>query len=141
MTTPTDRIPPVLPIRLTAHEAEAQLELIVRQKGEDYKYPHKEKCVYYEPDGAPSCILGHLLHKHGVTRDDLTQHRVNNSAAAGSLFAGSIIAPTDPKEADALRALLSEAQSYQDAGNPWGQALDAGRRRARRILERMGLVR
>jgi hypothetical protein len=101
-------------------KAKIQLRRIVDAKGEDYVYPRQEACVYFEKDGSPSCIIGHELAKHGITRDDLLVEDIdyNDENSVEQLVEAGFI-KTDP----ATREFLLEVQAFQDAGAPWGVAL------------------
>lgn len=105
-------------IELTLEKAHELLKRAVEEKGADYVYPEDEKwadgmCRYFRPDGAPLCIVGHVLHYLGVTR--VTEGR---GAAAALLGAGVTTVPT-------THWALQEAQCCQDGGGTWGEALAA----------------
>lgn len=47
------------------------LQQVVAEKGADYVDPNSDStglsvCEYFTPDGAPSCIVGHVLAKAGL---------------------------------------------------------------------------
>lgn len=73
---------------------------------EDFEYPD-------HPDrGAPSCIVGHVLHRWGVTLNDVEGMNSDGVHGIGLLFA-------DAK----AEQLLMRAQTLQDLGDTWGDAL------------------
>jgi hypothetical protein len=101
---------------------------IVAEFGEDYVYPEDHKkheygdddnqggnmlCVYVHND-QPSCIVGQILHKHGVSIEELKEHEFRGASTASW-------ATTEAEEK--ARFFLSEVQSQQDRGYPWGSSL------------------
>jgi hypothetical protein len=101
---------------------------IVAEFGEDYVYPEDHKrheygdddnqggnmlCVYVHED-KPSCIVGQILHKHGVSVEALKAHEFK-----GARTVSYATAEADEK----ARFFLTGAQSHQDKGNTWGEAL------------------
>lgn len=112
-------------IEITRDEARALLAEVVAEKGGDYVYPRANMsdsdgnsalCVYFEPDGSPSCIVGHLLARKGITLSTLGDD--SNQVGVSSLVDDGILA-CDKITADALY----EAQASQDGGDTWGEAL------------------
>lgn len=87
---------------------------------EDYKYPRATRsggsgnCVYFEDDGTPSCIVGHAF--ADVLRAVAVDGDSYNAEPVSAL-------PLDfTKRA---LAYLNAAQTAQDGGQPWGEALEA----------------
>jgi hypothetical protein len=72
-------------------------------------------CAYFA-EGQPSCIVGHILARHGITQDDLGP--LNHGADVSDLVMNEII-DIDLWTED----LLLVAQQEQDAGSPWGRAV------------------
>ena len=109
-------------IQLTLDEVVADLRAIVAEKGEGYVYPNYS-CVYFEPTGEPSCVVGQVMARHGVSREDLDSIAVRtrwlNSSAAVRLFAEGII-DCEPE----VRGLLMRAQDISDSHDMWGAILD-----------------
>lgn len=109
---------------------ERALELarkIVSEFGEDYVYPenHKERgasaasapsCMYVH-DGQPSCLVGHVLYRHGVSIKDLVDREF---LSAWEVAAGLVA--SDEK----TRQFLEAVQVAQDKGTTWNQAVDQG---------------
>lgn len=108
--------------RITVESALKGLERAVQEKGADYHDPASEKLlsfVYFVGD-EPSCIVGHVLHYHGYTSDDIgDDNREAISILAGGKFRGLID--------DGAGDLLERAQNVQDNCRTWGEALDAAR--------------
>lgn len=101
-------------VSLDYDTALALLERAVAEKGADYAYP-RSYCVYFEPDGSPSCIVGHVLAYMGVTRRDVLDW---NRSPVLTLCSLEVI------EADYLtQRLLVLTQMHQDSGTPWGEAV------------------
>lgn len=99
---------------------------VVAEFGDDYVYPedHKElefngstpSCVYVHDD-KPSCVVGQILHRHGVSIDQLMLNEFRNARVVAFQLAGAD---------DKARFFLSEIQSHQDKGHPWGESLTYG---------------
>jgi hypothetical protein len=112
---------------LTFDRALALLREVIAEKGEDYVYPQFEpeaagdlgavmECFYVRDD-APSCIVGRVLHRAGVTLDELR-------AVEGWTPVDLEHAPQFTRWADDMALeLLHEVQNEQDAGRSWGEAL------------------
>jgi hypothetical protein len=103
------------------------LKKAVDEKGADYVYPKQARpdgnsCVYVHKR-KPSCIAGHVFHALGVPLKTLS--KLEGNSVAGVL---------DPKQwpagvrvkvelTPAAKETLGDAQSHQDNGYPWGEAL------------------
>jgi hypothetical protein len=66
----------------------------------------------------PSCIVGHVLARHGVTPEEVIEAGLNQHAVRS--LVGSGLLDIDER----TTRLLAEAQEYQDGGSTWGVALD-----------------
>lgn len=117
--------------------AQAALNLLraaVEVRGEDYVYAPlalKEGggvCRYVDNDGCPSCIVGLALALAGADIEDLKEL---DNRWVGVLSAEYLheIAPISSEASD----IFSAAQSAQDLGKTWGQALREARSYARAI--------
>lgn len=122
---------------LHLHLAETQkwIEEIIEVKGADYVYPHWESglCRYYEPHTMqPSCIVGHLLDRVGLTPESkppwndadvlgLTKGYPTGSEFFGVVAGADAYGPVLAMDDDAREYLLN-LQVYQDQGVPWGEA-------------------
>lgn len=99
---------------------------VVADFGEEYVYPENQKrresesslpsCVYVH-EGHPSCLVGHILHRHGVDLDVLGNHEFR-----GAWFLAGDLAGADAK----TRLFLDVVQSSQDGGTTWAQAVNNG---------------
>lgn len=99
---------------------------VVAEFGEDYVYPENQKrpetdgslpsCVYVH-EGCPSCLVGHILHRHGVSLEDLSQNEFR-----GAWFVSVKCADADEK----ARTFLDAAQGSQDKGDTWAVAVENG---------------
>lgn len=120
------------PIRISYDSAVTLLKRAVLEKGADYVYrdPNdkdaRPECSYFEPDGSPSCIVGHVIHYKGVELDDVAP--LNTGLAVDVLVSDGIIAG-DEYSMD----LLTDVQGFQDHGMPWGEAV----RRSIEDIERL----
>lgn len=132
-----------LPLHLDAATVRADLTQIAAAHP-DHVYveiptaePGETSCMYFDPaTGSPSCIIGHVLARHGVTRADLDTVQYQPSPE-GMLRYDGINADATVKvlvEAGVLDVddeagiLLSIAQVAQDAGNTWGKAVEGALR-------------
>lgn len=111
-------------ITLSYDQALDLLRAQVEKKGADYVYTIPEvevegdsffgvDCRYFV-DGQPSCIVGHVFADLGVSE----QHVLEGSRPTQA--APDFVKMEDLK----TEALLVVAQSYQDAGTPWGEAVE-----------------
>lgn len=108
------------------------LAVAVKERGEDYEYDRGDeergylRCTY-ERDGKPSCLVGLALTHAGVTLDQLREM----DAAEHPLFADLHSADLLPVEvADDAVSVFSVAQTSQDCGDTWGEALRFAREAA-----------
>lgn len=111
-------------MQITKPKAKQLLRDVVHGN-ESYVYhseDHGDRCVY-EYDGKPSCVVGHVLYRAGVTVEVL--------AELDALFYSALL-DDDPvdmlKEAGLTmtkpaRNLLAMMQTRQDHGHSWGSAL------------------
>lgn len=92
----------------------------LQEKGWEYVYRPTgvQRCLYRNPDGSPSCLIGHVLHYHGVPLASLKEGTAAHSAA---LSAGVI----EPGERGQLvMNALDMAQIRQDYGHSWVEAIE-----------------
>lgn len=108
-------------ITLTDEQVLADLAAVIAGR-EDYVYTEENgpNCAYFDGN-QPSCIVGHVLARHGVTladiQDDVADHNgdtVHTLAADGLLICSQ-----------AAEVALSMAQMMQDTGHTWGEAFAA----------------
>lgn len=92
----------------------------IDEKGEDYVYPAElreefDTCLYFTPDGAPACIIGHVLAYKGIEAtydiEGQSAYDVLRSCWPEPLPAAVLIAAT-------------QAQQTQDGGGTWADALE-----------------
>lgn len=110
-------------LKLTYEQAKADLEALAAERP-DYVYeaPEKEEedeapiCMYFH-ENAPSCIVGHVMARHGMTQDQLTSFE-NAGTAVYGLFANDTL-QVDRKTG----VMLSRAQAMQDQGSTWGDSV------------------
>lgn len=100
---------------LTYDEVLAELQEIV-SANPGYVYPANARVFprYFSRHGQPSCLVGHWLHRHGITPDRVVEHRL----------AGPTVKDLGLTDRHAIY-LLDAAQARQDAGYPWDRALQA----------------
>ena len=101
--------------------------LKVAQEQPEHVYERGEvgKCNY-ERNGQPSCIVGHAMHRLGVSTFDLREFDAAEDSAIGDII---MMNPDMFDKDDKLgMELVIEAQDNQDQGVPWGQAVAKGDR-------------
>lgn len=127
-------------LSFTVEEARALLVEAIEEKGADYRYTDPdsdgESCWYGSYSGdvpfnedsepnpcdGPGCIVGHVLVKKGVTLEQLRPYEGEGAISvlgrlrggAGNYFDGTPV-----------ERALGAAQSAQDSGETWGEALAA----------------
>lgn len=109
---------------ITAEEARTLLVRAVEEKGADYVYPHVDAddpeyhgpCLYIR-HGLPDCIIGHVLYYLDVPTYAIRECEGGGAATTVKRF----FPDTDAYVLNAL----DTAQSSQDQGETWGQALEA----------------
>lgn len=95
------------------------LDDIVKEYGADYRYPHIHG--KYAVNGKPACLIGVLLHRLGMSIEDLDLFdsqlfcvitcRQNVQRALGDI-------------SNEMKDALSEMQYSQDHLKPWGYCVD-----------------
>lgn len=105
-------------VTITAAEARELLTRAVEEMGAEYVYPDPGHCRYFNDDGTPSCLVGHVLAYKGVAAVTFAD-RIDNETTVDGLRSWMLTA--DDRTARALRA----AQAKQDSGEDWGTALAA----------------
>lgn len=112
--------------KLTYERAVELAREVVAEFGEDYVYPESVKvvenegtppqCLYVHED-KPSCLVGQILHKYGVSLAVLSLNEFRNARVVSWQLAGAD---------DKARFFLSSAQESQDKGESWGTAVEFG---------------
>lgn len=115
---------------------------VVAEKGASYSYeyplveyedeetgePHmmeSPECLYAAPDGAPSCIVGHVVAKLDAEAfEQLKRAEIRYGAEVAGKLTKLEYLPEDFWDVEAETA-MAYAQAKQDSGRPWGEALDA----------------
>lgn len=117
-------------IEITEKIALRLLEQVISGK-EDFVYKADQRaegntpvCLYVE-DGAPSCLVGQVLARAGVSVDVLSSIDSANSGQSESIDEAYL--GDDVKIDDDARFVLSKAQVWQDSGFTWGRALEHAR--------------
>lgn len=107
-------------------------QALVEEFGEDYIYSKEDGVCVYVHDGAPSCFVGHVLHRAGVPLERL--EKADTASWGGGMGADSLIRGLTEEGAlatpDSTRSFLSAAQTEQDNGSTWGEALGAALKRS-----------
>lgn len=104
----------------TVEDVENALDAAVKEMGDGYVYERVETdngclaCLYQNPDGTPSCIVGHVAYKLGISLDRFTENRTFTQQSDELL---DMFPPV-------TQMALNEAQNKQDEGETWGVARD-----------------
>jgi hypothetical protein len=120
------------PIRLTVPLVLDAMRAVVAEQGPDFVYqpPPEDGLCVNAVNGAPSCLIGHVLHRLGVPVALLERWP---TAPVWELLAhlkAELIVTADSDVAD----VLGTAQDVQDAGDgTWGEALTAAEQTAREL--------
>jgi hypothetical protein len=108
------------------------LDAAVTLKGADYVLPYGEGCLYFEEDGTtPVCIVGHALASVGVKLGDLGPIKISNSFSNyygkdAEMDNQRVLRSTEidgVELSEDARLVFDQAQSYQDEGWSWGEAV------------------
>lgn len=100
--------------------AEYGPDTIYRDRDEEYASSSVDSCRYFDPHtNEPLCIVGVWLDRRGIDRERFLGP--SNEDAFATLIEGGIL-PEFAFDDDA-RAALCAAQSTQDTGGTWGDAL------------------
>lgn len=118
---------------LTGGQAVALLRKVVFGKGPEYVYPRQVTrgftvCHNFR-DSKPSCIVGHVLHELGLTFE--LAEELGIDGIAGAQVAMNVLdheEDFDWRFSREANHVLITAQSFQDAGAPWGVSLEHAER-------------
>lgn len=123
-------------LTLSYEQLKTDLLSLAASVGDEYAYkaPPEAGCQYFDKNGKPGCIIGHVLAIHGVQREDLERFKRPNTPL--SYEDGNL--PTWPNESnvstlvrvnalaftdEVAKDLAISAQQQQDAGIPWSDAV------------------
>lgn len=99
--------------KLSKSEAQRLVHEIIKGK-EDFVYlPPDAQCVYFY-EGAPSCLVGHVMAKRGIKPEEVTEHETPD--AMSELFTKG------------AAEYLTAIQAHQDLQIPWGEAVAVAER-------------
>ncbi len=106
------------------------LDKVVQAKGADYVYPGQpgDLCFNFETDGAPSCIVGHVLADLGLTYERASRLKVVGSSGAHDTVQYLVADGFPYTFSVGAMCALYVAQTVQDQRESWGAALDAARK-------------
>lgn len=104
---------------------------IVARKGENYIYEPLKKgsfinngCFYHD-EGEPSCGVGHVLHRIGVTIQTLRDMDADHNTNIGDQYSRLARDYNITFDRGAM-ALMESFQDDQDQGINWGRCLEDG---------------
>lgn len=120
---------------LTRDEVVSTLRDIIREKGADFVYrterPQGRQCMY-KNEGAPSCIVGHLVARLDPETFEAidTLDGPSNFATSWSIIDHTQHGNTLPSapllaESHELAGAIRSLQAYQDNDMSWGQSFQA----------------
>lgn len=98
------------------------LQRAVNEKGADYTAPY---CRYFNEDGSPSCIVGHVFSYVLIDED---QRRLDIQEMWNGLVVGKVDNQIPNLMDSEALGILARAQRAQDRLEQWGDALDWARR-------------
>jgi hypothetical protein len=99
----------------------------VEKVGADHVYGSRV-CVYFNDDGCPSCIVGHVLADLGVQLGQV--HELASGADMGNGIAINAVRVEGVEMTEGARTVFAVAQRLQDNGETWGDALEGAVLRA-----------
>lgn len=125
-----------MPDLITKAKALELLEAAVAERGADYVYERigfdsnstGPSCVYVR-SGCPSCLVGLAMTKAGTPIEQLAEWDTRFECDAQSVLLDDGLATAGAAE------VLTVAQSVQDDGGTWGEALDAAKELAAATVE------
>lgn len=102
------------------------LDLAVADRGEEFVYEKVvgDFCMNFHGD-EPGCIVGWVFHHLGVTGEQANDRQANKADARTAFYHLSGTRQFTMTD-DGLDVLL-RVQAYQDAGDPWGEAVQQTR--------------
>lgn len=114
---------------MTILDAEQVVDLlreVVAEKGEGYVYPHVPNTIggvgcRYEYEGAPSCLVGHVLYRAGWSVEALKSLDESGSSAQDLWYLN--LPEGVGVVTKAAAEVLEKAQIHQDDGDSWGFAV------------------
>lgn len=124
---------PGLPL-LTTERAIELARQIVTEVGDEYKYEAPGDICMYVDKGKPDCIVAHILHRHGMTVEQIADWEgipAFNLAGIGRGGMGPRVrsGPNKDKRLPIIAtkdagAFLDTLQNLQDNGETWAASLD-----------------
>lgn len=104
------------------------LQQQVEKVGADHIYvldENQRQCVYFDREGCPSCIVGHVLAEVGVKAGQVhEQWRTPYSISdMGNGISINSVDVEGVEMTEGARIVFAAAQRRQDQGSTWGEAL------------------
>lgn len=118
---------------------------VIAEVGADHQYFGDDECVdadgyldagdcqYVTEDREPDCLVGRILHRHGVPIEILTLWEGYSAREMGHGY-GRREVPTQSLVTSRAADILEVMQSRQDDNLAWGRVLEFGREAANRML-------
>lgn len=112
---------------------------VIAEVGADHRYFGDDEnvdagdCQYVTEDREPDCLVGRILHRHGVPIEILTLWEGYSAREMGHGY-GRREVPTQSLVTDRAAQVLEMMQSRQDDNLAWGRVLEFGREVANRML-------
>ena len=134
---------PTLPS--TSREALTDLEAAVLKRGGDFNFrkhynitdPDTES-FYFDIYGEPACIVGYVLAARGFKAEDFVGKPMNHFAVHG-LYAAINGVPSPATGLWGAMEVLGAAQTVQDAGGTWDEAVTMAHKVYQDIKRKQGV--
>lgn len=109
---------------LTLDRVKALAAEVVEEFGKDYVYPEEHRrwntgthmCVYVH-EGNPSCMVGQILARHGVSTEQLSRFEFRG--------AWNVASNLVPGTSESALRYLDRLQGKQDEGFTWGESMES----------------
>lgn len=108
---------------LTLLQADKLMREVVAGAGPEFCYtaPKGIGVCQYVNEGKPDCVVGRILHRHGVPLTTLSLWEGATASEMGQRTNRRGLPPLMTEEA---AQLLEDLQDRQDARRPWGEAME-----------------
>lgn len=129
----------------TSREALTDLEAAVLKRGGDFNFRKhynitgaETESFYFDIYGEPACIVGYVLAGRGFKASDFVGKDTNHFAVSG-LYAHFGPIPRPNSGHWGAMEILSAAQTVQDAGGTWDEAVTMAHKVYKEIKRKQGV--
>lgn len=125
-------------VKLTFRQAVEDAKRAIREKGWTFIYDKKKdgSCQNFDSEGAPSCVVGHILSYEGMKLEDITdvvEPTFNENMDLNHLGIHTMRSRGAVQVSDEALRFLNELQILQDHGETWGHSYTAALRKVYRV--------